>query len=162
MVDDFCGRTFYAESSTTKYYTAEEGTLLRVDDLVSVTTLQTDEDGDRTYEISWTATDYDLEPFNAALEGKPYTAIWTTPKGIYAFPTVRKGVKIVGTWGWPAVPKKVKEATLLLAFRLFKAKDAPFGVVGSPEMGELRRMVSVFGSDVGVMLEQYQRLWIGG
>src|SRR5688500_13366975 len=66
-IDVYCARRFYVESRT-RYYTARHGARLRVDDLLSVTTLETDEDGDRVYETSWATTDYDLEPYNALLE----------------------------------------------------------------------------------------------
>ena len=56
-----------------------------MDDLLSVTTLKTDEDGDRTYEITWATTDYDLMPYNATLESQaqPYSHLQTTPDGDY-------------------------------------------------------------------------------
>ncbi len=140
-VDQHCGRRpggfAVPTADETRYFTAEDGNVLWVGELLSVTTLATDEDGDRVYECTWGLTDYDLEPYNAALDGVPYRRIATTPNGTYSFPvSVQKGVKIIGRWGWPTVPAAVVEATLLQAARLFRRKEAPFGVVGAPDIGQ--------------------------
>ncbi len=137
-IDEFCRRRFWVNSvDETRYYTPEYTDLLYTGDIVSITTLKTDEDGDRIYEKTWATTDYDLEPLNAALDGEPYTEIRTAPDGNYSFPLVAKGVQIVGQFGWPAVPKQVKEACLLQSERIFRRKDAPFGVAGVAATGEL-------------------------
>jgi len=160
FIDEHCGRRFYSAAET-RYYTAEYSTALDVDDLVSVTTLQTDSDGDRTYEDTWATTDYDLLPFNAALASMPYTRVDTTPNGYYAFPTVAKGVKLVGSFGWPAVPAPIKEACLLMSARLARRKDAIFGVVGSADMGTMQ-VIPKLDPDVRLMLEPFRRMTVGG
>ncbi len=142
MIDDYCARHFY-QSSTTRYFTAEWGDLLRVPDLVSVSSLKTDDDGDRVYETVWATSDYDLVPYNASELSKPYTRIEVTPNGNYSFPTTPKGVEIIGTWGWPAIPKPIKEACLLQAQILFKRKDAIFGVIGGGELGQPLRITGL-------------------
>lgn len=140
-IDAHCHRRFYAASET-RYYTPKISRMLFVDDLLSVTTLKTDDDGDRTYENTWAATDYDLLPLNAALDGEPYTMIEVTPNGSYAFvPSLTKSVEIAGSFGYASTtPDEVNEACLILGARLFKRKDAPFGVIGSPDLGELRNL----------------------
>lgn len=155
-IDETCGRVFYESAATVRYYTAAEGNLLEVDDLQSVDSLEADEDGDRVYERTWAATDYDLMPFNAATDGKSYTWLETTPNGNYAFPTVAKGVKITGTWGWAAVPKPVKEACLLMGIYLWERKDAVLGVLGT---GEFTTAVQAeaFAEDMMVLLRPFMR-----
>lgn len=158
-IDKFCGRRFYAESET-RYYTPQFSNLLEVDDLLSVTTLQTDEDGDRTYEITWASTDYDLFPYNAILDGQPYTMIRVTPEGDYSFPRVAKGVKIVGSFGYctlPNLPADVREACLLQSERLYKRKDAPFGIAGPSELGQMR-LIQELDPDVKQLLSAYVRI----
>ena len=98
-IDTHCHRQLLARLQT-RYYTASRGNYLVVKDLVSVTSIKTDRDGDRTYEQTWEATDYDLLPFNAATDGEPYTEISVTPAGVLTFPTISKGVEIVGKWGY--------------------------------------------------------------
>lgn len=159
LIDETCGRVFYQETTTTRYYTAECSELLFVDDLVSITTLATDDTGDRSYGTTWATTDYDLEPYNAALRGQPYTRIQVPSLGARWFPTVRRGVKVVGTFGWPAVPPLAKRACRLQAARFFKRKDAIFGVVGSAEMGQMM-VIPKLDPDVALMLEKLQRLGV--
>lgn len=134
-IDVHCGRWFYTTSADeTRCYTAEDADLLRPDDLVSITSLYTDDDGDGTFETEWTTSDYYLEPYNAALHGEPYTAIRAVEQ---AFPLLRRAVRITGKFGWPAVPPDIRQAALLQSARLFKRKDALFGVMGSAEMGQV-------------------------
>lgn len=95
-IDQHTGRHFYALTAT-RYFTTDDSLALRVPDLASVTTLATDEDGDRTYETTWAATDYDLLPYN----DPPYQWLEVAPNGLNVFPAVRRGVQIAGVWGWP-------------------------------------------------------------
>lgn len=152
QIDGMCGRHFYQEEATTHYYAAEDWNQADVDDLVSVTTLSTDEDGDRVYETVWGATDFELGPGDAA----PYTRIYVTPNGMYAFPFERKSIQVVGVFGWSEVPHAIREATLLLAARLFKRKDSPMGAqIGNQQLGAL----SIPGKDPDVerLLAPYRK-----
>lgn len=155
LIDEHCGRFFYRETQT-RYFTAEDGDYLELGDLVSVATLSTDANDDRTYETTWTDTDYDLWPYNAALHGKPYTEIQVAPTGIYAFPTGAKAVKLVGVFGWPSVPNAIKDACLLWSERIWKRRDAIFGVLGSIDTGMIR--IAGADPDVLTMLWPYTRL----
>ena len=136
LIDGHCNRRFYVTADDeTRYFTASMEDRLWAGDLVSVTSLYTDCDADRTYEYTWTTGDYDLLPWNAALDDRPYNEIAVAPEGDYEFPAgVAKGVKIVGKWGWPSVPDVVREACLIQCARLFKRKDSPFGLAGAPGM----------------------------
>lgn len=101
-IDRYTGRRFYPRTAT-RYYSARHADTLAIDDLLSVTTLQTDSSGDRGYGTTWTSTQYDLMPFNAADESppEPYTRIDITPTSSNSFPAgVANGVKISGTWGY--------------------------------------------------------------
>ena len=161
-IDAMTGRRFYSTTADeTRYYTAQFDDVLYTDDLLSITTLKTDDDGDRTYENTWATTDYDLLPDNAALDGKPYTRIELAPNGDYAFPIgAKKGIQIVGRFGYNAVdsyPDVVREACLIQSASIFKRKDAPFGVTGSPEMGQMSP-ISKLDPDVELMLRGVMRL----
>lgn len=78
------------------------GSTLQVDDLLSVTSLTTDIDGDRVYETTWSATDYELEPVNADRQSppRPFTRVRVRPLGRYWFPSDPRGTRIFGTWGY--------------------------------------------------------------
>lgn len=98
--DEHLGRTFRSYLAT-RYYTPRSSQRLLLDgDLLSVTTLKSDEDGDRVYETTWAAGDYDLMPFNAAADKRPYWEIAVTPDGDHWFQPVRRGVEVVGKWGY--------------------------------------------------------------
>ena len=101
--------------------------------LISVTTLETDEDGDRTYETTWAVTDYRLVP----LEGPPFTRIEVDSiNGIYSFPTHEAGIQIEGSWGEAATaPEPIERATILQVARLKARLNTPEGVAGSDEGG---------------------------
>lgn len=159
-IEKFTGRRFYA-SSETRYYSALFGNVLSVDDLLSITTLSTDDDGDRTYETTWASTDYDLTPDNAVADAQPFTEIRCAPDGEYSFPAgVKKGVKIVGSFGYCTIanlPQDVREACLLQSERMYKRKDAPFGLAGADSLGQMRLIVE-FDPDVKALLYPFVRL----
>lgn len=161
-VDNYCGRVFnQSTAATVRYYTASRSDEVLIDDCVSLSAVATDADGDRTYEDTWTATDYDLLPENAAGESEPepYTTIAVAPDGDYSFPVgVRKGVKLTGVWGWPAVPSAVKYACLLRAAWIFKRRDTPLGLAGSADIGLVR--VGRWDPDFEKMLETYRNVVI--
>jgi len=140
FIDAETGTHFYSDTQT-RYYTARWSDWLPVDDLLSVTTLKTDDDNDATYETTWTSTDYVLEPKNAAANSndvRPYRAIRRDERqGDYSFPKdVEDGVEIVGSWGYASTtPPAIHEACLLISMRLWKRKDAIFGVAGNVQTG---------------------------
>lgn len=117
-VDRIAGRTFAAPSSGARYFTARYGNdLIEIDDLLSVTSIKTDTDGDRTYATTWATADYDLEPVNAAAKGLPYTHIRRRRGGEQHFERdQRQGIEVTGSWGYSAaVPAVVVSATLAMA-----------------------------------------------
>lgn len=160
-IDHVCGQKIIGTTET-RVYTAEWTDVLSIDPAIEITQVQTDDDGDGVYQYTWTAnTDYMLEPYNARLDGKPYLKIRTNPhRGSYAFPAnVRQGVRVTGTFGYDSsVPALVKEACLLIASRLHRRKDAPFGVVGAGDLGQAIVIASK-DPDVKMCLQQYLR-WI--
>src|SRR3989304_1394829 len=87
-VDNLCGWRFYTTAADeTRYYTGEWGSGFHCPDpIVALPTPKTDDDGDRTYDETWTTDDYDLMPYNAASDNRPYAYIETTPNGDYSFP----------------------------------------------------------------------------
>lgn len=123
-IDGVCGRRFYSTAlDETRTFTAYSGAQVMTDDIVSVTTLKTDEDGDRTYEITWALTDYDLLPENAALDGHPYTYLNIAPLGQHTFPLQRKGVQIVGKFGYCATgshPTDIELACRLITLNTYQ------------------------------------------
>jgi Phage gp6-like head-tail connector protein len=147
-IDEICGRYFW-RGTDTRTYIPESMWRQSTDDLVSVTTLKIDRDGDGVYEETWTSgTDYALEVapgrYNVSSKGEqwPYTGFRVINSGKY-LPFVwpwrhLDAIQITGVFGWPAVPLAVKQAALIQAADLFKLKDAPFGVAGVSDLGIMR------------------------
>lgn len=142
--------------------------LVYVDDFATDVGLivATDEDADGAYEITWSAADYQLEPLDTVVDGVPgwpYTRIRAVGISGRKFPRTTSGravVKVTADWGWLEVPGPVKSACLIVAQEIYKMKDAPFGVAGFGEYGQLR----VRENPVAMkMLAPYVRtpVWVG-
>ena len=145
-IDNFTGRYFYNSGTATRYFAADDYVNTAIDDLITITSLETASNLDKTFDVTWTAADYQLEPLNGVvggLTGWPYTRIRAV--NVLLFPKYqdRGLVKIVGTWGWTAVPTAIKTATLLQAARIFKRADAPFGAAGYGDVGIIRVSASI-------------------
>jgi hypothetical protein len=148
-VEQHCQRIFYrSAAATVRTFVPTDSYCLKLpvfNDLVSVSALKTDAAGDGTFGTTWTAADYQLLPYNpsAAPEQRPYEQIdaiggQTFPIN-YGYSRTRKDrVQITGVFGWPSVPRLVREATLLLAAETFKLKEAPFGIAGGDDFGLIR------------------------
>lgn len=98
-IDDWLDRTFQPYQAT-RVYTARDAWSLDVDDLLSVTSVKFDQDGDRVYELTLATSDWELGPANAAAERRPYQFVEMQPNGSYRLDRTRRGVQIVGTWGY--------------------------------------------------------------
>ena len=177
VIDRVCRRRFFVASET-RFFAADGPTVLNVfsqrraggmaldiDDLVSLTSLQTDDDGDGVWETTWAATDYSLLPVNAAIWQQPYTELRTNPiGGRYVFPRWPRGVRVTGSFGyWPSTPEPVAEAALRLCERLYKLADAPLGVLmglGAAEGGMSVALMRVQQDrDIADLLAPFVRSW---
>lgn len=159
-IDNYCDRQFYRISAARTFTPCGQYNL-DVDDLVSVTTVKTDPGGDGTFEIAWSASDYQLLPVNPAAYGetRPYTALRAV--GSQLFPVVYGGlpirsnlVQVDGVWGWPAVPDPVRHAAAILAGDYLKLGSMTFGVAGYGDYGAVRARMS---NPAMSMLDPYRR-----
>jgi len=147
-IDEITGRYFW-RGTDTRTYIPESISRQSLDDLVSVTSLKVDRDGDGVFEETWTqGTDYALEvapgKYNAAAKGEqwPYTAAQVITGGkLFPFTWMWSHldrIQVTGVFGWPAVPLNVKNAAIIAGAQIFRIKDAPFGVAGFGEFGVVR------------------------
>jgi len=97
MIDDYTNRHFYTyegkkyfDGSTSPFWTP---------DILSVTTLKTDDNDDKTYENSYTEnTDYYLLPYNSTVKTR---AVIRTGGSYSSFANgIRKGIEIDGVFGY--------------------------------------------------------------
>lgn len=172
-LDSFCQRRFWLDSSVVARtfepqelgclsFAAKPFTDIGASSGVIV---KTDNDGDGVFETTWAASDWELLPYNAAVEGpeaKPWTAIRAI--GTQSFPvfitmalTRRDRVQVTAKWGWPAVPETIAEASRILATRIVKRKDAPEGVAGFSETGSVVRFTGE-DRDVAMLVKDYAKV----
>ena len=160
LIDNYTDRAAgFGTASQTRYYTAEDFQYVLTDDLVSISSLTTDDNGDNTYETTWTlGTDYVFAPANNALDGWPYTSIEVSVTWPKNFPKhVYRGVKVIGVFGWPSVPYAVKQAALIQAGAVWSSRTSPFGVIGSQDLGGIIRQTSALHPESRILLEQYRK-----
>jgi len=148
MVDRYCGRHFYQQTATAREFDTEDGFTIKLgpfNDLVSVSAFAYDNADSGSYASTLTASQYQLiAPQQGQAPGTwPYVEVRALQNG----PTLPVApaasgrlelIRITGTWGWPAVPPEVKQATRILLAEIYKLADAPMGVAGFGEFGVVR------------------------
>lgn len=156
-VDLYCNRQFgLVDELEERFYTAEWDRrrcrwVITIDDLMIVTGLSVSTDAG--------VLDVDLKPANAIAISRPYTRLAVAADSIYAPTGTEDEVAITARWGWDAVPNAVKQATLLQANRIASRRDSPYGVAGSPDLGNELRLLERLDPDVAVTLNPYRRWW---
>lgn len=168
LIDGYCQRRFWLDSQVgTQTFVPQSLLELEIDDDIGSTSgfiLRTDASGDGTFETTWSASDYQLTPVNAAHaspEAKPWTGIRavgtkTFPWLVNTWLTRLDRVQITALWGWPAVPADVSQACLIKASRLFRRKDSPEGIAGYGDFGPVRLSRSE-DPDVVALLAPYRK-----
>lgn len=160
-IDQHCDRRFYVDSeATARTYAAEDWDVVYVDDISTTTGLvvKTDTSDNGTFDTTWSASDYELEPVNARSssgEAWPYTAIRAVDARWFPAGNRRSSVEVTATWGWPAVPDAIAEACLLMSARIYRRRQSPEGVIGFGDFGPIR--VSRIDPDVAMLLDPYRK-----
>jgi hypothetical protein len=160
-IDAYCQRVFYSKTAT-RTFVPDNSYVVQIDDLVSITSLKTSTDN--SWDTTWGASDYQLEPTNGIAGGlaQPFTRIRAVgnnvfPYGNYVVPMLYPNtVQVTGVFGWSAIPLDVRMACILQAQRLFKRFDSPLGVLGMGDLGTIR--VSRVDSDVQALLAPYMKV----
>ena len=154
-IDAYCGRIFYTTSSETRVYTPITSHLVVTDDIATITSVKLDI-GARTYPTTLASTDYDTLPFNTSSTVMPIMGLAVAPNGSYGFyPNISKSVQIVGTFGVPSGCtwlEQVREACEIQCARIYKRKDAPFGVTGTGALGQIS-VLEGLDTDVKALLD---------
>lgn len=166
MIDGYCQREFYNAGTAARVFAASDELYVDIDDLAGTAiTLQTDDQANGAFDITWTPSDYQLEPLNGNLDGLTWSYDKIRAVGDYLFPTVNANygeqalVQVTAIFGWPSVPEPVTQATIIQASRIFKRYDSPLGVAGFGDLGAIR--VSRFlDPDMAQLVEPYRRMRI--
>ena len=165
LIDGYCNRKFWSVgSATSRVYTAEDDYYCSIDDIAGTAlTLKTSSLADGVFDVTWTVTDYQLEPLNGNLDGLTWSYDKIRAVGDYLFPNVNANygtqalVQVTANFGWPSVPEPVTQATIIQASRLFKRYDSPLGVAGFGDMGAIR-VSRALDPDVAQLVEPYRRM----
>jgi hypothetical protein len=115
--DDRAARPLALEA--TEYPSGIPGRI-ELDDVLTVTSVATDEDGDGVYEQVWTAgSDYWLGPRNAPANGWPYRYLnRNVANGRFLFPFWEESVQITGSFGFCTTatrPSEIRELCLMVS-----------------------------------------------
>jgi len=165
LIDGYCNRKFWSVgSATSRVYTAEDDYYCSIDDIAGTAlTLKTSSLADGVFDVTWTVTDYQLEPLNGNLDGLTWSYDKIRAVGDYLFPNVNANygsqalVQVTAIFGWPSVPEPVTQATIIQASRIFKRYDSPLGVAGFGDMGAIR-VSRALDPDVAQLVEPYRRM----
>lgn len=163
-IDGFANRAFYNAGTVARVFTAYDSLYVQTDDMAGTAiTVQTSTLADGVFDLTWTPSDYQLEPLNGNLDGIAWAYDRIRAVGDYVFPTTNAVfgeqalVRITATWGWPSVPKAIQQATIIQAQRLYKRLDSPLGVAGFGDFGVVR--VSRFlDPDVEQLVMPYRKM----
>jgi hypothetical protein len=161
QIDGACDRVFFSESGS-RVYVPESSILVKTDDILTVTKLETSSGDGFTVEIP--AADFQLEPLNNRVGGQAFPANRIRATGAFLFPVFSQRsvnldeatVRVTGTFGFTPVPNAVKQAALLLSIRIFKRLDSPLAVAGFGDMGVVR--VGRTDPDVMALLSPFVRM----
>lgn len=159
--DEHCQRNFWQDTAVARVLEANSWwclTLGPFNDLVSVSQLRTDQDGDGTFETTWSASDYQLTPVNPP-NGRPFTRIESVAGRtfpVYCWGIGRRArVEVTGTWGWAAVPDAVKQACLIQTNRVLLRRNSPEGILGGQADFGVIRVSNRLDPDVADLLAPY-------
>jgi hypothetical protein len=167
LIDGYCNRRFWQTGTAeARVYQAEDSFYCSIDDIAGTAiTLKTSSQADGTFDITWSRSDYQLEPLNGNLDGLEWSYDKIRAVGDYLFPTVNANygeqalVQVTAVFGWPSVPEPITQATIIQASRIFKRYDSPLGVAGFGDLGAIR--VSRFlDPDMAQLVEPYRRMRI--
>ena len=166
-IDSYVERVFYSTGATavTRVYIPQDIYLVETDDIISVTTLKSDSTGNGTFDITWAATDFQLEPLNGRAGGIDTPATRIRAIGEYLWPVYeprnvnsnQASVQVTGVFGFASVPIAIKQATILASLRAYKRYESPTGVLGFSDMGVVR-VGARLDPDVQRLVDPYRKL----
>ena len=158
MIDGYSERYFYSAGSAVRYFYTQDPYVVQVDDFRTLTSLKTSSDADGVYDITWAASDYQVEPLNDFHGGLPWPYTRIRAIGDYTFPTTPENtVEVSASYGWPNIPTAITQATVIQASRIFKRLDSPLGVAGFGDVGVMR-VSSSLDPDVRMLVDPYRRV----
>jgi hypothetical protein len=160
-IDQYTNRNFYNAGTAVRYYAPSDALNVDIDDMISLSTLQTMSDDDQVYDTTWASDDYQLEPLNGIVDGIPQPYNHIRAIGDYTFLTLANEatIKVTGVWGWATTPIQVTQACVIQASRIYKRLDSPLGII-SGELGSMR-VGSRIDPDVAQLVDSLRKIRMG-
>ena len=167
LIDGYCNRRFWQSGTAeARIFQAEDSFYCSIDDIAGTAlTLKSSTQADGTFDLTWSRSDYQLEPLNGNLDGLTWSYDKIRAVGDYLFPTVNANygeqalVQVTAIFGWPSVPEPITQATIIQASRIFKRYDSPLGVAGFGDLGAIR-VSRYLDPDMAQLVEPYRRMRI--
>lgn len=158
-IDGYANRSFYSQGSAVRVFTPNDSYLTEIDDLVSLSLLETKTDDDSNFDTVFTANDFQLEPLNGRVDGLVVPFNFVRAVGDYLFAQFEQEatVRITGVWGWPSVPISITQATVIQSSRIYKRLDSPLGVAGISDIG-IMRVSNRLDPDVAQLVDPFRRI----
>lgn len=158
FIDQYTGRSFAGEAGATKYFVATDpNTLTLSPDIRVVTSVATDDRGDLSFSTTLASTDYRLLPLQSFPDAGIYSRLHIAGNSSKSFGCGQQ-VKVIGDWGYVvggAAPEAIQQACLIQAGRIFKRREAPFGILQQTDLGTYAR-ISAADPDVVALLDPYK------
>ena len=135
-INTYCGREFDQESATSKLYDGSGSRELLIDDLLTLTKIETLDESGNVDETLSNENQYYLYPANKT--PKYRIVINSANAPIAIFPSGRQNIKITGTFGYSAtVPEDVRLAATKLVAGIIEEKNLDIaGEIKSERLGE--------------------------
>jgi hypothetical protein len=162
IIDAHTNRRFYSDTTVSaRVYYANTPIRCTVDDFSTTSGLiiKTDTGDNGTYDQTWAATEYILEPINAEIggvSGQPYNSILATIPKLFPVTGRRPRIQVTAKWGWASVPDTVRQACLVQAARLFRRAQTPEGFAAGESFGAIR-VSTKLDPDVQMLLAPFRR-----
>ena len=149
MLDEVAGRFFTRDTGVIPrtYFPppyAPNARLLRTHDIATKSglTITVDEGNDGSFvgDPAFASTDFELLPMNADLGplAKPWTMIMLPQWGARQFWSPGRRIQVQASWGWPAIPQGIIEATIDATAKL--RLETPRATQTIDSMGNLEKV----------------------
>ena len=158
-IDGYTNRNFFSSGSAVRVYAPSTSFVTEIDDLISLTTLKSASDDDSGFDVTFAATDFQLEPLNGTVDGQPTPFTQIRAIGDYLFNQFegQATVQVTGVFGFATVPIAVRQATVIQSSRIYKRLDSPLGVAGISDIG-IMRVSSRLDPDVAQLVDPLRRI----
>ena len=158
-IDGYANRSFYSQGSAVRIFTPNDNYLTEIDDLITLTLLESKTDDDSDFDTIFAADDFQLEPLNGRVDGLAVPFNFIRAVGDYLFTQFEQEatVRVTGVWGWPSVPISITQATVIQSSRIYKRLDSPLGVAGVSDIG-IMRISNRLDPDVAQLVDPFRRI----